>query len=468
MKFKWMCFLACISILAASSTAQVYSRKFKNQLMELVEALAADGSRADSLRTSETQWAKWYGADPQVDGLTNLEREEIGDANPMCHTITFRKRLQALNNVAVNCMRDVVFDDCCQPLFLALRTSGIYPIEHGRKGYAYCDMEKDGGGWLVVARRAGGKRDFNKTWRRYKKGFGPLDKDFWIGLDAMYLLTLVSTELRFDMRHKNGSWYHAYYNHISVGPETDNYRLTVRGYDPERSTIYDSFSTVDGQPFSTKDNANVDFLRPECSYRLNRTGAGWWWRPTIPCYRTNLNRPYHVVYNSQGDTFPLGIGWCNANSTHYTEWCPVFQFIEMKVRPKQWHCGNRPRIAWEAVQHQFLYRDDEDKENEENMSVNATTTEEEVVNATTSTAAPPEEFDTTTNNKHQPIMVPTTSQPAPDHTDKDPAVAVFTTPEAATEKDPATSATPEVATDDSEEGGSAVDSISTAVPTPNT
>ena len=437
MKFKWMCFLACISILAASSTAQVYSRKFKNQLME---ALATD---ADSLRTRESQWAKWHGADPQVDGLTNLEREEIGDANPTCHIITFRKRLQALNNVALNCMRDTVFDDCCQPLFLALGTSGIYPIEHGRKGYAYCDMEKDGSGWLVVARRAGGKRDFNKTWRHYKKGFGPLDKDFWIGLDAMYLLThpFVSTELRFDMRHENGSWYHAYYNHISVGPETDNYRLTVRGYDPERSTIYDSFSTIDGQPFSTKDNVNVDF-QPEadCPGRLNLTGAGWWWRPTVPCFRTNLNRPYHMVYNSQGDTFPLGIGWCDANSIE----CTMFQFIEMKVRPKQWHCGNRPRIAWEAVQHQFLYRDDEDKENEENMSVNATTTEEEVVNATTSTASPPEEFDTTTNNKHQSMMVPTTSQPAPDHTDKDPAVAVFTTPEAV------------------------VDSVSTAAPTPNT
>ena len=171
-----------------------------------------------------------------------------------------------------------------------------------------------------------------------------------------------------------------------------------------------------------------------------------------------------MVYNSQGDTFPLGIGWCDANSIE----CTMFQFIEMKVRPKQWRCGNRPRIAWEAVQHQFLYRDDEDKDNEENMSVNATTTEEEVVNATTSTAAPPKEFDTTTNNKHQPIIVPTTSQPAPDHTDKD-AGAVFTTPEAATEKDPAIiSATPEVATDDSEEGGPAVDSVSTAVPTPNT
>ena len=212
---KWLCYLACITILAASSrtvNAQVFSRKFNNSLMELLQAMEAD---TDTLRIDPSLWR---GVDAEVAGLTNLERLEIGDANPMCHIITFKKRLQSLNNVTANCMRDTIFDDCCQPIFVALRTSGIYPIKHGRKGYAYCDMETDGGGWVVVATRAGGKRDFYRTWRRYKKGFGPLDKDFWIGLDAMYLLTppFVSAELRFDMRHENGSWYHTYYNQIIV------------------------------------------------------------------------------------------------------------------------------------------------------------------------------------------------------------------------------------------------------------
>ena len=379
---KWLCYLACITVLAASSrtvTAQVFSRKFNNSLMELLQAIKAD---ADTLR-STSDLNLWLGIDAEVAGLTNLERLEIGEANPMCHIITFKKRLQSLNNVAANCMRDIVFDDCCQPIFAALRTSGIYPIKHGRKGYAYCDMETDGGGWVVVARRAGGKRDFNKTWRHYKKGFGPLDKDFWIGLDAMYLLThpFVDAELRFDMRHENGSWYHAYYNQIVVGPESDNYRLTVRGYDPERSTIYDAVSTLNGQPFSTKDNVNVDFqpVRSSCPGNLNRSGAGWWWRPVGHCYRVNMNHQYHVVHNSKGDTFPRGIGWCDVNST--VNACNMFQFIEMKVRPKQWHCGNRPRIAWETTQHQFLYREEEDEDGEDQEALPTS-------NATVATPAP--------------------------------------------------------------------------------
>ena len=175
-------------------------------------------------------------------------------------------------------MGKIIFQDCCQPYFLALGTSGVYPIENGRRDYAYCDQSTDGGGWLVIARHAGGRRSFNKNWRHYKKGFGPLDKDFWLGLDSIVHLTNSSldTELRFDMQSENGSWYYAYYNQMMVGPKNTNYTLTIRGYDPNRSTIFDAFSFHDQLPFSTKDSVNVNFdVRVSCRRILNQTGAGW-------------------------------------------------------------------------------------------------------------------------------------------------------------------------------------------------
>jgi hypothetical protein len=209
----------------------------------------------------------------------------------------------------------------------------------------------------------------------------------------MYLLThpFVSAELRFDMQHQNGSWYHAYYNQVVIGSENENYRLTVRGYDPERSTIYDAFSSLDSQPFSTKDNINVNFqpATSACPVTLNTDGAGWWWRPKGLCYSVNMNNPYYVVINSKGDTAPMGIGWCGVNSSD----CIAWHFIEMKVRPKQWHCGNRPRISWETTQHQFLYRDPEeetgDKEDEEEMPTNTTTTAATATPAASSTPTEP-------------------------------------------------------------------------------
>ena len=67
-------------------------------------------------------------------------------------------------------------------------------------------MTTDGGGWLVILSRTGGKRVFNKPWKKYQKGFGVLDRDFWLGLDAMHeLTTLAFTELRVDLQHWNGT-----------------------------------------------------------------------------------------------------------------------------------------------------------------------------------------------------------------------------------------------------------------------
>ncbi|KAG8173470.1 hypothetical protein JTE90_001425 [Oedothorax gibbosus] len=48
----------------------------------------------------------------------------------------------------------------------------------------YCDMETDGGGWTVIQRRGNFSRAkdyFFRNWEAYKKGFGNVEEDFWLG-----------------------------------------------------------------------------------------------------------------------------------------------------------------------------------------------------------------------------------------------------------------------------------------------
>ena len=58
-----------------------------------------------------------------------------------------------------------------------------------RKLQVYCDMESDGGGWVVFQRRMDGTVDFYRNWADYVKGFGDLNGEFWLGLSEINRLS---------------------------------------------------------------------------------------------------------------------------------------------------------------------------------------------------------------------------------------------------------------------------------------
>ena len=75
------------------------------------------------------------------------------------------------------------------------RRSGIYDISFGdEKRKVFCDMNTLGGGWTVIQRRGdfGNAPDFFlRNWTEYRNGFGRPDRELWIGLEAMFLLSNV-------------------------------------------------------------------------------------------------------------------------------------------------------------------------------------------------------------------------------------------------------------------------------------
>ena len=159
--------------------------------------------------------------------------------------------------------------------------------------YGYCDPGYDGGGWLVVQRRTSqGLKSFHRTWNDYEKGFGNLREELWYGLHALHCLTQQGEwELRIDFWFINGTWSFMHYNHFSVGPAADNYRLNISGFTGITPT--DPFATepLNGQQFSTRDRDN-DNDSQHCAVKSHGSTApgGWWYNSCS--FHINLNFNY--------------------------------------------------------------------------------------------------------------------------------------------------------------------------------
>ncbi|XP_077973277.1 tenascin-R-like isoform X1 [Styela clava] len=107
----------------------------------------------------------------------------------------------------------------------------IYPESRDKPFEVYCDLETDGGGWIVFQRRMNGIEDFYRGWNDYVNGFGEKDKEMWLGLETIYQLTKDGNyELRVDLKNVSGDSAYAKYETFSIASASDNYCLKVGGY----------------------------------------------------------------------------------------------------------------------------------------------------------------------------------------------------------------------------------------------
>ena len=92
-------------------------------------------------------------------------------------------------------------------------------------------MTTDGGGWTVFQRRLDGSVDFYRGWQDYKRGFGTLYGEHWLGLGKLHRMTASQThELRIELEDFSGNTRFALYSNVSIGSESDKYRLRIGAF----------------------------------------------------------------------------------------------------------------------------------------------------------------------------------------------------------------------------------------------
>lgn len=195
-----------------------------------------------------------------------------------------------------------------------------YPEQPYSRVKTYCDQTTDGGGWTVIQRRTNltFRENFNRTWKEYRLGFGDIEGEFWLGLDAMHGLTETSLqELRIDLEDWEGNHRYAKYNLFHVDAPATMYILAVSGYSGNAG---DSFTDMhSGSKFTTIDQDNDADGSMNCARRHK---GGWWF---YGCHSCNLNGlPHQGEHVSDGD----GINWENWRGYHYSH-----RRVSMMTRP---------------------------------------------------------------------------------------------------------------------------------------
>ena len=191
----------------------------------------------------------------------------------------------------------------------------------------YCDMVTNGGGWVVFQNRFNGSVDFDQDWNSYKRGFGNLSGEFWLGNDNIHRLTTIGgAVLRIELRDRADGLEYAEYRSFMVDGECNKYKLTVGSYSGttqynaldlrlQMPTVQERF-IHNGRYFTTKDRDND--VGPGANYNCAVSfGSGWWFGGCVAC---NLNAPY------SGDVLDTSkIPWHGRGSN------PIKK-VQMKVR----------------------------------------------------------------------------------------------------------------------------------------
>ncbi|CAM4571103.1 unnamed protein product [Lepidochelys kempii] len=209
--------------------------------------------------------------------------------------------------------------NCKELLDRGYTLSGRYNIYlHDCKAMTVlCDMDTDGGGWIVFQRRVDGSVDFYRDWNTYKRGFGSRLSEFWLGNDNIHLLTSISRNvLRIDLRDFDDNYEFATFSSFRITGETEKYTLIVGPF--VNGTAGDSLMEHNGMMFSTYDHDN-DVSLLNCAEAFK---GAWWYKD---CHASNLNGLY---LKGAHESYANGVNWKSSKGHNFS-----YKMTEMKIRP---------------------------------------------------------------------------------------------------------------------------------------
>ncbi|CAL8242209.1 unnamed protein product [Merluccius merluccius] len=318
-----------------STTGKVPAQTSSN----MIEMQVKLKKMSTSLRNARNQISVLHG---RLEGLNLLNMDNVqamvdrkvenitGMVNKLCSTCTAQRVLQGTPQFIL-APRD------CSEYVLEERKNGVYRVTPDiRNGTfeVFCDMESYGSGWTVIQQRVNGSVSFNRTWLEYKKGFGNLRGEFWLGNDHIHLLTKAKDMiLRIELEDFEGVREYAKYDQFYVANEFLRYRLSVSGYSGTAGNAisFNKHFDHDQKFFTTPDRDNDQYPSGNCGAYYS---SGWWFDA---CMSANLNgKYYHKRYKGVRNGIFWGT-WHNMSTEYYpTNYRQAFKTVKMMIRPKNY------------------------------------------------------------------------------------------------------------------------------------
>uniref|UniRef100_A0A673AF17 Fibrinogen C-terminal domain-containing protein n=1 Tax=Sphaeramia orbicularis TaxID=375764 RepID=A0A673AF17_9TELE len=166
--------------------------------------------------------------------------------------------------------------------------------------------------------RMDGSVGFHRPWDQYKKGFGDVNGEYWLGLDNIHYLTRRRDyELLVEMSDFDGNNVSARYATFFVGGEHRGYELHISEFTDGGAG--DALSSHNGMKFSTFDKD-----QDPSSYNCAKTYLGGFWHHAY-CAYGNPNGAYLWGYDGN---YKFGVFWYYWKGYYYS-----MKNFSMKIRP---------------------------------------------------------------------------------------------------------------------------------------